>query len=93
MAALYRTYVMRLVEFDLPDIVASGRPLKPGERGNLVNLLQADGRDRLIVFRPVSRQWDGSYTILWQVVRHNPEPGLVGLEDYISLNLQTRGRN
>jgi hypothetical protein len=93
MAALYRTYVMRLVEFDLPDIVASGRPLKPGERGNLQSLLQAVGSDRLIVFRPVSRQWDGSYTILWQVVRHNPEPGLVGLEDYISLNLQTRGRN
>jgi hypothetical protein len=93
MAGLYRTYVMRLVEFDLPEIVAAGRPLKPGERGNLQGLLQADGRDRLIVFRPVSRQWDGSYTILWQVVKNNPEPGLVGLEDYISLNLQTRGRN
>ncbi len=92
-ATLNRTYAMRLVQYQLPDIVASGRPLKPGERGQLKSLLQADGRDRIIVFRPVTRRLDGSYTVLWQVLKQNPEPVLTDLDRYISLNLKTRSRN
>jgi hypothetical protein len=92
-ASLYRTYVMRLVQYELPEIVAAGRPLKPGERGKLRSLLQTSGRDRVIAFRPVTKRLDGSYTILWQILETKPEPTIVDLDRYISLNLKTRGRN
>jgi hypothetical protein len=92
-ATLNRTYAMRLVQYQLPDMVASGRPLKPGERGQLKSLLQAEGRDRIIAFRPVTRRLDGSYTVLWQVLKTNPEPVLTDLDRYVNLNLKTRSRN
>jgi hypothetical protein len=90
---LDRTYVMRSIQYDLPDLVASGRPLKPGERGQLKGILQATGRDRLIAFRPIAQNNDGSYSVLWQVLQTNPAPTLQGLDRYISINLKTRGQN
>jgi hypothetical protein len=90
---LDRTYVMRSIQYDLPELVASGRPLKPGERGQLKGILQATGRDRLIAFRPIAQNSDGSYSVLWQVLKTNPAPTLQGLDRYISINLKTRGQN
>jgi hypothetical protein len=92
-AMVNHTYAMRLLEYRLPDLVASGRAFHPGERGQLKSILQADGRDRIITFRPVIRNYDGSYTVLWKLLKNNPEPSVVGMERFVNLNLKTRSRN
>jgi hypothetical protein len=92
-AQLHRTYVMRLVQYQLPEIVATGRPLASGDRGQLKTLLQHQGTDRLIAFQPVIQRNDGSYTILWKVLDTKAAPQIVDLDQYISTNLKTRSRN
>jgi hypothetical protein len=92
-AMLHRTYVMRVVQYQLPELIASGRALKPGERGQLKYLLQGTvGRDRLVAFRPIVKRNDGSYTVVWQVLKTNAEPTIVDLEKYVSINLKTRSQ-
>jgi hypothetical protein len=92
-AQLNRTYVMRLVQYQLPEIVTSGRPLASGDRGQLKTLLQHQGSDRLIAFRPVIQRNDGSYTVLWKVLDRKAAPLITDLDQYVSLNLKTRSRN
>jgi hypothetical protein len=92
-AQLHRTYVMRLVQYQLPEIVTSGRPLASGDRGQLKTLLQHQGSDRLIAFRPVIQRNDGSYTVLWKVLDRQAAPQITDLDQYVSLNLKTRSRN
>jgi hypothetical protein len=91
-AKLNHTYVMRLVQYRLPELVTTGRLLQPGERSQLKSLLQHCGNDRIIAFRPVARGTDGSYTILWKVLETQSVPQITDLKDYISTNLQTRTR-
>jgi hypothetical protein len=92
-AQLNRTYVMRLVQYQLPELVTSGRPLASGDRGQLKNLLAHQGSDRLIAFRPVIQRNDGSYTVVWKVLDTQVAPQITDLENYVSLNLKTRSRN
>jgi hypothetical protein len=92
-AELHRTYVMRLVQYQLPEIVATGRPLRSGDRGQLKTLLQHQGTDQLIAFRPVIQRNDGSYTILWKVLDSKAAPQITDLDQYVSLNLKTRSRH
>ncbi len=92
-AQLNRTYVMRLVQYQLPEIVTSGRPLAAGDRGQLKTLLQHQGSDRLIAFRPVIQRHDGSYTVVWKVLDSQAAPQITDLDQYVSLNLKTRSRN
>ena len=91
-AQLQQTYIMRVVQYQLPEVVTTGRPLQPGERGDLAELLKHQGRSRLVVFRPVIRRRDGSYTILWKVLDDQPAPQIRDLENYVSTNLKTRSR-
>jgi hypothetical protein len=92
-AELHRTYVMRLVQYQLPEIVASGRPFRSGDRGQLKTLLQHQGTDQLIAFRPVIQRNDGSYTVLWKVLDTKAAPQITDLDQYVSLNLKTRSRH
>ncbi len=92
-AQLNRTYVMRLVQYQLPEIVTSGRPLASGDRGQLKTLLQHQGTDRLIAFRPVIQRHDGSYTVVWKVLDSQAAPQITDLDQYVSLNLKTRSRH
>ncbi len=92
-AQLNRTYVMRLVQYQLPEIVTSGRPLASGDRGQLKTLLQHQGSDRLIAFRPVIQRHDGSYTVVWKVLDSQAAPQITDLDQYVSLNLKTRSRH
>ncbi|MBE9032170.1 hypothetical protein IQ266_20740 [filamentous cyanobacterium LEGE 11480] len=91
-AQLKQTYVMRLVQYQLPEVVTTGRPLQPGERGQLKSLLAHQGQDRLIAFRPVTQRRDGSYTVLWKVLETKAAPQIRDLENYISASLKTRTR-
>lgn len=92
-AALKQTYVMRLVQYQLPELVTSGRAFNPGDRGDLKSRLQHSGSDQLIAFRPVIQRNDGSYTILWKVLKQQSAPQITDLDRYVSNNLRSRSRN
>jgi hypothetical protein len=81
------------VQYQLPEIVTSGRPMASGDRGQLKTLLQHQGTDQLIAFRPVIQRNDGSYTVLWKVLDTKAAPPITDLDQYVSLNLKTRSRN
>ncbi|MFM2432261.1 MAG: hypothetical protein RLZZ511_3475 [Cyanobacteriota bacterium] len=92
-AALKQTYVMRLVQYQLPELITRGRALEPGERGDLKTHLRHSGSDQLIAFRPVIQRNDGSYTILWKVLKQQSAPQITDLDRYVSTHLKTRSRN
>jgi hypothetical protein len=66
-AKLNHTYVVRSLQFQLPEIILSGQPISPQE------ILQIPHSDIILAFRPVRRRSDGSYTVLWRVLHHLPE--------------------
>ncbi len=82
-AALNQTYLVRSLQFQVPEVIASGRLLEPRERRFLNQLLEMPARDLLIAFRPVNRRPDGSYTVLWRIVHRFPDPQVRDLERYV----------
>ncbi|BAY09736.1 hypothetical protein [Calothrix sp. NIES-2098] len=79
-AELNHTYLVRSLQFQLPNMILNGRSLSPQERQSLRQIQQLRSSDLLIAFRPVRRRSDGSYTILWRVLLQFPEPQIKDLE-------------
>ncbi|MBD2354061.1 hypothetical protein H6G41_05395 [Tolypothrix sp. FACHB-123] len=73
-AELNHTYLVRSLQFQLPDMIVAGKPLTPQERQFLNQLKKIPSSDILLAFRPVRRRADGSYTVLWRVLHQFPEP-------------------
>ncbi|BAY63422.1 hypothetical protein NIES22_35100 [Calothrix brevissima NIES-22] len=73
-AELNHTYLVRSLQFQVPDMIISGKPLSPQERQYLNQLEKIPSSDILVAFRPVRRRADGSYTVLWRVLHQFPEP-------------------
>jgi len=82
-AALNRTYLVRSIQFKVPEIITSGRSLLPRERFLLKDLLNTPSSDLLFAFRPVSRRADGSYTVLWKVLTQFSDPQIRDLDRYV----------
>lgn len=82
-AQLNRTYLVRSLQFKLPELLTSGRPVPPNQRQILKDLLKLRSSDLLFAFRPVSRRSDGSYTVLWRLLRQFPDPQIQDLEKYV----------
>ncbi len=82
-AQLNRTYLVRSLQFKLPELLTSGRPVPPNQRQMLKDLLKMPSSDLLFAFRPVSRRSDGSYTVLWRLLRQFPDPQIQDLEKYV----------
>ncbi len=82
-AVLNRTYLVRSIQFKVPEIITSGRSLLPRERLSLKDLLDTPSSDLLFAFRPVSRRADGSYTVLWKVLRQFSNPQIRDLDRYV----------
>ena len=82
-AALNRTYLVRSIQFKVPEIITSGRSLLPRERFFLKDLLNTPSSDLLVAFRPVSRRADGSYTVLWKVLMQFSDPQIRDLDRYV----------
>nr|WP_306298964.1 hypothetical protein [Nostoc sp. T09] len=83
-AELNHTYLVRSLQFKLPDMILSGRALSPQERQSLGQIQQLGSSDILLAFRPVRRRSDGSYTILWRVLTQFPEPQIKDLETAVN---------
>ena len=82
-AAMNRTYLVRSIQFKVPEIITSGRTLLPSERLSLRDLLKTPSSDLLFAFRPVGRRADGSYTVLWKILTQFSDPQIRDLDRYV----------
>uniref|UniRef100_A0ACD5GZR8 Uncharacterized protein n=1 Tax=Desertifilum tharense IPPAS B-1220 TaxID=1781255 RepID=A0ACD5GZR8_9CYAN len=80
---LNQTYVMRLIQFELPEILLTGQRIDPRDRRNLDRILNTPSSDLLVAFRPVSQGRDGTYTAIWRILAPFPDPQITNLEAYV----------
>lgn len=85
-AGLNQTYLLRSLQFDLPEAILTGRPISRSDRRYLDQLLDIESSDLLIAVRPVRRHTDGSYTVLWRVIRQFPNPEIRDLDQYVNFD-------
>ena len=78
-----RTYLVRSIQFNLPDAIASNQLLPKNDRRYIDLIIEMQSSDMLVAFRPVSRRADGSYTVLWKVLKQFPDPPIQDLERYL----------
>jgi hypothetical protein len=82
-AQLNRTYLVRSLQFQLPDIILNRQPISRHNSRVKQQLSQVPSSDTIIAFRAVSSHLDGSYTILWRVLQQLPAPQIQDLEKYV----------
>lgn len=84
--SLNQTYVVRSLQFQMPEIVMSGEPISRRDRRYLDLLLETPSSDHLLAFRPVIRHSDGTYTVLWRVLQQFPDPQIADLDQHVNLD-------
>ncbi|TAF06344.1 MAG: hypothetical protein EAZ77_12375 [Nostocales cyanobacterium] len=82
-AELNNTYVVRSLQFQLPEIILNRQPIPRQNSRIRQQLTEVPSSDTIIAFRAVRRRPDGSYTILWQVLNQLPAPQIEDLENYV----------
>jgi hypothetical protein len=82
-AELNHTYIVRSLQFAIPEIVLNGKRISPQQRRDVDKLLKIQSSDSLVAFRAVRQRKDGSYTILWKVLNQMPDPKINDLEQYL----------
>jgi hypothetical protein len=82
-AQLNHTYLVRSLQFQLPDLILNNQPITRRNSRAKQELAQVPSADIIIAFRPVRSHLDGSYTILWRVVNQLPAPQIDDLEKYV----------
>ncbi len=82
-AQLNRTYLVRSLQFQLPEIILNRQPISRRNSRLKEQLAQVPSSDTIVAFRAVSRHQDGSYTILWRVLNQLPAPQIEDLEKYV----------
>ncbi|NJR67949.1 MAG: hypothetical protein HC771_04195 [Synechococcales cyanobacterium CRU_2_2] len=76
------TYLLRTLQFQVPDAIAKGTPVSYAQRRNLEKTLEMPAKDLLVVFQPVKSRENGTYTVLWRVLGEFPEPYVTDLNRY-----------
>ena len=84
-AALNHTYLLRTIQFKLPEFIVTGEPINRRQRSILDILLETPSIDLVIAFRPIYQRLDGSYIVLWRIVKQFPDPKIQDLEKYVNL--------
>ncbi len=82
---LNHTYLMRSLQFQVPEIILNDQPISRRQRRYLNLILETPSSDLLIAFRPVRRRDDGSYTVLWRILGEFPAPQIRDLYQYVDL--------
>ncbi|MBK1988865.1 hypothetical protein A0J48_015185 [Sphaerospermopsis aphanizomenoides BCCUSP55] len=82
-ASLNHTYLVRSLQFQLPEIILNPQPISPQNSRIRQQLGQIPSSDTIIAFRAVRRRADGSYTILWRVLNQLPAPQIEDIEKYV----------
>jgi hypothetical protein len=84
-AILNNTYLLRLFQFQLPEVILQREPISRAQRRYLDQILETPSSDVLVAFRPINRRSDGSYTVLWRVLNQFPDPKIQDLDNYVDL--------
>ena len=82
-AKLNHTYLVRNLQFQLPEIIAENQIISGKQRRYIDQLLQMQSSDVIVAFRPVRRHSDGSYTVTWRMLQQLKDPQIEDLEDYL----------
>ncbi|MBW4645038.1 MAG: hypothetical protein KME23_18960 [Goleter apudmare HA4340-LM2] len=82
-AELNHTYLVRSLQFQLPEMILSGNSASRQKGRGSDQLQQLRSSDIILAFRPVRRRSDGSYTVLWRVLHQLSNPQIADLEDYV----------
>jgi hypothetical protein len=82
-AKLNHTYIMRSLQFQLPEAIVKNQQLTPQQRLQIDTLTKIKSSDHIIAFRAVRRRNDGSYTVLWRVLNQLSNPPITDLEAYL----------
>lgn len=82
-AELNHTYVVRSLQFQLPEIILRRQQIFQENSRSRQELGQIPSSDMILAFRPVRRRPDGSYTVLWRVLNQLPAPSIEDLENYV----------
>lgn len=72
-AELNHTYIVRSLHFQLPEAILQSQTMSPEQLENITS------SDIILAFRPVRRRRDGSYTVLWRVLKQLPAPQITKL--------------
>jgi hypothetical protein len=78
-AKLNHTYLVRSLQFQLPEIILNGQLVAAEKQRYIDQLQQIRSSDMIIAFRPVRQRGDGSYTVLWRVIHELPAPQILQL--------------
>ncbi|MBD2500707.1 hypothetical protein [Anabaena azotica] len=73
-AKLHHTYLLRSLQFQLPEIILNSQIANLEKTTYIDQLKQVRSSDMIIAFRPVRKRSDGSYTVLWRVLKELPAP-------------------
>lgn len=82
-AKLNHTYLVRNLQFQLPEIITNNQVLTRNQRRYIDQLLRMQSSDVILAFRPVRRHGNGSYTIIWRVLQELNDPKIKDLEDHL----------
>ncbi|WP_066375226.1 hypothetical protein [Anabaena sp. CA = ATCC 33047] len=78
-AKLNHTYLVRSLQFQLPEMILNSQLIPTAKQRYIKQLKQIQSSDLIVAFRPVRQRADGSYTILWRVIHELPAPQIVQL--------------
>ncbi|MBD2579116.1 hypothetical protein [Oscillatoria sp. FACHB-1406] len=81
-ARVEHTYLLRLIQYQLPAVILNNEPIPRDRRRHAGRILQTPSSDLAIAFRPLRRNPDGSYVVLWKVVKAYPKPEIKDLGNY-----------
>jgi hypothetical protein len=82
---LNQTYLVRLVQFQLPAPLVNREVIPRRDRRYLDQILQTPSSDIVVALRPIELNNDGSYTMIWQLVNQFPNPQVLDLTSYLDL--------
>ncbi|MGD2181129.1 hypothetical protein [Lusitaniella coriacea] len=82
-AKLNHTYVLRLIQYQLPEVILKDEPIHRARRRFTDRILETPSSDLSIVLRPIRKDADGSYVVLWKILDRFPEPEITDLEQYV----------
>jgi len=79
-----RVYLLRTVQYDLPEFVETGRALYPSERRNLDRALETPSFDATIAVQLLAATDDGGYLVRWRLLERFADPQIVDLYNYVN---------
>ena len=80
---LQQTYLLRSVQFQIPELLRTRQFTVSGDRRYFAEATKIDSSDLLIAVRPIGRRDDGSYRLVWRILKQYPNPELESLWEYI----------